>query len=54
MIVLDKSGGARMTVNHKNINDITSRLSQLPISRVDHALDSLGKGRVFSLFALVS
>ena len=41
------------TVNYKKLNKISS-LSQLPIPRVDQVLDSLGKGRVFSLFDLVS
>ena len=53
VVVPRKSGGFRITVNYKKLNDI-SRLSQLPIPRVDQVLDSLGKGRVFSLFDLVS
>ena len=53
MVVPKTSGGARITVNYKKLNDI-SRLSQLPIPRVDQVLNSLGKGRVFSLFDLVS
>ena len=41
------------TVNYKKLNKISS-LSQLPIPRVEQVLDSLGKGRMFSLFDLVS
>ena len=48
-----KSGGVRITVNYKKLNKISS-VSQLPIPHVDQVLDSLGKGRVFSLFDLVS
>ena len=54
LVVIPKtSGGARITVNCKKLNQI-SKLSQLPIPRVDQVLDSLGSGRVFSLFDLVS
>ena len=54
MVVIPKrSGGVRITVNYKKLNQI-SKLSQVPIPRVDHVLDSLGSGRVFSLFDLVS
>ena len=42
-----------LLTNYKKLNDI-SRLSQLPISRVDRVLDKLGIGRVFSLFHLAS
>ena len=42
----------RITTNYKKLNQISS-LSQLHIPRVDQVLDSLGKGRVFSLFDLV-
>ena len=52
VVMLKKSGGVRITVNYKKLNKI-SRFSQLPIPRVDQVLDSLGKGRVFSLFDLV-
>ena len=52
VVVQKKSGGARITVNYKKLNQ-NSSLSQLPIPRVDRAMDSLGKGRVFSLFDLV-
>ena len=40
-------------MNYKNLTQI-SKLSQLPIPRVDPVLDSLGSERVFSLFELVS
>ena len=39
--------------NYKKLNQI-SKLSQLPIPRVDQVLDSMGSGRVFSLFDVVS
>ena len=45
--------GARITMNCKKLNAISS-LGQLPIPRVDKILDSLGKGRIFSLFDPVS
>ena len=47
-----KDGGVRKTINYKKLNAISS-LGQLPIPRVDEVLDSLGKGRIFSLFDLV-
>ena len=53
MVIPKKSGGVRITVNYKKLNKISS-LSQLPIPRVEQVLDSLGKGRMFSLFDLVS
>ena len=40
-------------MNYKKLNQI-SKLNQLPIPRVDQVLDSLGSGRVLSLFDLVS
>ena len=40
-------------MNYKKLNAISS-LAQLPILRVDEVLDSLGKGRSFFLFDLVS
>ena len=52
MVIPKKSRGVRITVNYKKLNQI-SKLSQLPIPRVDQVLDSLGSGRVFSLFDLV-
>ena len=53
MIIRKKSGGVRITVNYKKLNQI-SGLSQLPIPRVDQVLDSLAKGRVFFLVDLIS
>ena len=53
VVVPKKSGGVRITMNYKKLNQI-GKLSQLPIPRVDQALYSLGSGRVFSLFDLVS
>ena len=40
-------------MNYKKLNQI-SKLSQLPIPRVDQVLHSRGSGRVLSLFDLVS
>ena len=53
VIIPTKSGGIRLTINYKKLNNI-SILGQLPIPRVDEILDKLGTGRVFSLFDLVS
>ena len=53
MVIPKKSGGVRITVSYKKLNQI-SKLTQLPIPRVDQVLDSLGSGRVLSLFDLVS
>ena len=53
MVIPKKSGGVKITVKCKKLNQI-SKLCQLPIPRVNHVLDSLGSGRVFSLFNLVS
>ena len=53
VVIPKKSNGVRITVNYKKLNQI-SKLSQLLIPRVDQVLDSLGSGRVFSLFYLVS
>ena len=54
LVVIPKtSGGVRITMNYKKLNQI-SKLSQLPIPRVAQVLDTLGSGRVFSLFDLVS
>ena len=47
------SEGVRIKVNYKKLNEI-SKISHLPIPRVDQVLDSLGSGRVFFLFDLVS
>ena len=52
MVIPNKSGGVRITVNYKKLSKISS-LSQLPIPRVDQVLDSTGKRRVFSLFDMV-
>ena len=52
VVIPKRSGGVRITVNYKKLNQI-SKLNQLPIARVDQVLDSLGSGRVFSLFDLV-
>ena len=52
-VIPKKSGGVRITVNYKKLNQ-NSKLSQLPIPRMDQVLDSLDSGRVFSLFDLVS
>ena len=48
-----KDGNVRLTANYNKLNAISS-LGQLPIPRVDQVLDSLGKGRILSLFDLVS
>ena len=53
VVIPNKSGGVRITVNYNKLNQL-SKLSQLPIPCVDQVLDSLGSGRVFSLFDLVS
>ena len=53
VVIPKKSGGVRITVNYEKLNQI-SKISQLPIPLVDQVLDSLGSGRVFSLFGLVS
>ena len=53
MVIPKKSGDAQITANYKKLNEISS-LSRPTIPRVDQVLDSLGKGRVFSLFHLVS
>ena len=53
MVIPKKCGGVQITVNYKKLNQISS-LSRLPIPRGDQILDSLSKGRVFSLFDLVS
>ena len=53
VVIPKSSGGVRITVNYKTLNQI-SNLSQQLILRVDQVLGSLGKGRVFSLLYLVS
>ena len=53
VIIPKKSGGIRLSINSKKLNDI-SILGQLSIPRVNDFLDKLGRGRIFSLFDLVS
>ena len=53
MVIPKKSGGVRITVKCKKLNQI-SELSQLSIPRVYQVPHFLGSGRVFSLFYLVS
>ena len=53
VVIPKKDGGARITINCKKLSAISS-LRQPPILRVDEILDSLGKGRIFSLFDLGS
>ena len=48
-----KDGKVKINVKYKKLKAISS-LGQLPIPRVDEILDYLGKGRIFSLFDLVS
>ena len=48
-----KSGGIRLTINYKTLNNI-SILGQRPIYRVDETVDKLGSGRLLPLFDLVS
>ena len=52
-VIPKKSGGVRVTVNYKKLNQISS-LGKLPIPGVGQLLDFLSKGRLFSLFNLVS
>ena len=52
MVISKESGGVRITINYKKLDQISS-LCQLPIPRVDQVLDYLGKDRVFSLLDLV-
>ena len=49
VVIPNKYGIVRITVSYKK-----PKFSQLPVSRVDQVLDSLGSGRVLSLFDLVS
>ena len=53
VVISKKSGGVRITVTYKKFNRI-SKHSQLPIPLGNQVLYSLGSGRVFSLFELVS
>ena len=52
VIIPKKSGGVRITVKYKKLNQIC-KLSQLPIPRVDQVVDSLGSRKVFSQLDLV-
>ena len=45
VVIPKKPGGVMITVNYKKLNQI-SKLSQLPIPRVDQVVVSLGSGRV--------
>ena len=45
VVIPKKFGGVRITVNYEKLNQ-TSKLSQLPIPRVDQFLDSQGSGPV--------
>ncbi|CAB1111484.1 unnamed protein product [Ectocarpus sp. CCAP 1310/34] len=54
LIVVPKTdGNLRLTVNYKKRNKLCS-LGQQPQPRVDHIIDSLHKGNVFSMFDLNS
>ena len=52
VVIPNNSMGVKITVNYKKLNQI-SKLSRLPIPRVEWILDSLGSGPVFSLLNLV-
>ena len=52
VVIPKKDGNVRITANYKKLNAISS-LEQL-IPHVDEVLDSMGKGRIISLFDLVS
>ena len=47
VIIPKKSGGIRLTINYKKLNNI-SILGQLAIPRVNEILDKRGTGRKFS------
>lgn len=51
VVVSKKSGGTRVTVNYKKVNKL-SVLGQLPVPCTDAVVESLGKGRRFSLINL--
>ena len=53
VVIRTMSGGVWIAVIYKKLNQVSS-CTQLPTLRVDQVLESLGKGRVFSLFDLVS
>lgn len=53
-VVISKMyGGVRITGCYKKLDKI-SKMSQLPVHRVDQVLNSLGSGQVFFLFGMVS
>lgn len=51
--ILEKDGGVRITINYKEMNAI-SLFGQLPTRHAEDVLASLGKGRIFYLFELLS
>ncbi|CAB1116433.1 unnamed protein product [Ectocarpus sp. CCAP 1310/34] len=53
VVIPKKDGNLRLTVNYKKLNKLCS-LGQQPQPRVDHIIDSLHKGKVFSIFDLNS
>ena len=53
VVIPKKNGGVKLNFNYKNLNKV-SNFGQPPIPRVDEVLDSLGKGKIFSLFEFVS
>ena len=53
VVIPTKYGGVKITVTYKNFKQI-SKHSQLPIPLGNQVLYSLGSGRVFSLFELIS
>lgn len=53
VVIPTKYGRVRITVDYNKLNK-TSSLDQLPIIRVNEALDSRGKGKIVSLFDGVS
>ena len=53
VVVPKKDGSIRITVNYKRLNDV-SIIGKLPIPRIDEVLESLGEGKVFTTFDLMS
>ncbi|CAB1097130.1 unnamed protein product [Ectocarpus sp. CCAP 1310/34] len=53
VVMPKKDGNLRLTVNYKTLKKLCS-LGQQPQPRVDHIIDSLHKGKVFSIFDLNS
>lgn len=49
VVIPIKSGGIRITVNYRKLNNISS-IGQLPIPRVDEIQTKLNRGSIFSLF----